>query len=182
MVSFFKLMVEKNMKISRLSLIVVLFLGFGVLNGCSHFKSGSGSDDGSQTSGLNDQDGFGDNGISPANRLKAPYNQSYYFDYDNFEVKKTDVESVNVQANYLIAHSKAKVRLEGNTDERGSREYNVALGWKRAKAVAGLLKQQGVGDAQIAIVSFGKEKPTALGHDESSYSQNRRVDLIYESK
>jgi len=169
------------MKISRLLIITVLSLG---LSACSYFKSkkdGVG-DDNTQTTGLNDQDGFGADGISAANRLKAPYNQSYHFEYDGYEVKKEDIESINVQANYLVAHTGAKVRLEGNTDERGSREYNVTLGWKRAKAVAAVLKQQGVGDAQIAIVSFGEEKPVATEHDENSYSQNRRVDLIYEAK
>ncbi len=170
------------MKISRLLVISAFSLGLSVSSGCSYFKSGKdGSGDGTQASGLNDQDEFGD-GISSANRLKAPYNQAYYFDYDNFDVKKDDIESINVQANYLVAHSSAKVRLEGNTDERGSREYNVALGWKRAKAVAEVLKQQGVNSTQIAIVSFGKEKPKALGHDEASYIKNRRVDLIYEAK
>ncbi|HBC71235.1 MAG TPA: peptidoglycan-associated lipoprotein, partial [Coxiellaceae bacterium] len=72
--------------------------------------------------------------------------------------------------------------LEGHADERGSREYNIALGWKRAKAVAAALKQQGAGNAQIVMMSYGKEKPVALGHDESAYSQNRRVNLIYEAK
>lgn len=170
------------MKTSRLLVVAAFFLGFSFLSGCSHVKSEKGvSDDSTQTAGLNDQDGFLD-GISSANRLKVPYNQAYYFAYDNFDVKNEDYESINVQANYLIAHPGAKVRLEGNTDERGSREYNVALGWKRARSVVAILKQQGVKNSQIAVVSFGKEKPIAFGHDEASYSKNRRVDLIYESK
>lgn len=173
-----------NMKKSHLLVVAIVVLGLGVLSGCSHFKKGgAGQDqDGSQASGLGDQDGFGDYGISAANRLKAPYNQSYRFDFNEYEVKHEDIESINVQANYLVAHSNAKVRLEGNADERGSREYNIALGWKRAKAVAAILKQQGVGDAQIVMLSYGKEKPIALGHDEGAYSQNRRTDLVYESK
>lgn len=171
------------MKISHLFIAAALSLGICALSGCSHFKSGKGGDEDTQTSGLDGQgDGFGTDSISAANRLKAPYNQSYHFDYDSFEVKQEDIESINVQANYLVAHSSAKVRLEGNTDARGSREYNVALGWKRAKAVAEILRQQGVSDAQIVIVSFGKEKPIAFGQDENSYSQNRRVDLFYEAK
>lgn len=171
------------MKISRLLVVATFSLSFSFLSGCSHFKSEKViSDEGTQTAGLNDQDGFGPDGVSSANRLKAPYNQAYYFAYDKFDVKNEDHESINVQANYLIAHSGAKIRLEGNTDERGSREYNVALGWKRARAVIAILKQQGVKDSQIAVVSFGKEKPIAFGHDEASYGKNRRVDLIYESK
>lgn len=160
---------------------MTFFLSLSLLSGCSFFKSDK-SGDGSQTAGLSDQDGFGADDISQANRLKAPYNQRYYFDFDRYDVKSDDVESINVQANYLVAHPSAKIRLEGNADERGSREYNIALGWKRAKAVAAILKQQGVKDSQIVMLSYGKEKPIAFGHDEDSHSQNRRTDLIYESK
>ncbi len=174
------------MKIFRPLAVAAVITLLSFLSACSYFKSekDKGVDNGNaQTSGLSsDQNEFGVEGVSAANRLKAPYNQSYYFDYDRYDVKESDIESVNVQANYLVAHPSAKVRLEGSTDERGSREYNVALGWKRAKAAAAILKQQGVADSQIAVVSFGKEKPIALGHDEKSYEQNRRVDLIYESK
>ncbi|EKE01549.1 MAG: hypothetical protein ACD_21C00106G0009 [uncultured bacterium] len=168
------------MKTFRLLAIVVLSLGVGALTGCSHFKKSGGQQDGTEVSGMGDQDGFADEN-SP-NRLKAPYNQTYRFDFNQYDVHQADVESINVQANYLVSHANAKVRLEGNADERGSREYNIALGWKRAKAVAAILKQQGVSDTQIAMVSYGKEKPIAQGHDESAYSQNRRVDLVYEAK
>ena len=82
----------------------------------------------------------------------------------------------------MVAHPDAKVRLEGNTDERGSREYNVALGWRRAKAVASLMAQQGVAPSQIVMVSYGEEQPVAFGHDKQSYSLNRRVNLVYEAK
>ena len=168
------------MKIFKLSTVVALSFCVGALTACSHFnKSGSKFDE-AQTSGIGDQDGFADEN-SP-NRLKAPYNQTYHFGFDKYDVNQDDVASINVQAAYLLEHAGAKVRLEGNTDERGSREYNIALGWKRAKAVAAILKQHGVEDAQIVLVSYGKEKPVSLGHDESDYSQNRRVDLVYEAK
>ncbi|CAL7963795.1 peptidoglycan-associated outer membrane lipoprotein Pal [Gammaproteobacteria bacterium] len=167
------------MKTFRLLAIVIVSCCVGALTACSHFKSG-GSQDGAQALGMGDQDGFADE--NSLNRLKAPYNQVYHFGFDKYDVNQDDIASINVQAGYLIAHTGAKVRLEGNADERGSREYNIALGWKRAKAVAAILKQQGVGDAQIAVVSYGKEKPVAVGHDESAYSQNRRVDLVYEAK
>ena len=167
------------MKMLKVLSVLVLSLCIGGLTACSHFKS-DGSQDGTQTAGLDAQDGFADEN-SP-NRLKAPYNQVYHFGFDKYDVNQEDVASINVQAAYLVAHSSAKVRLEGNADERGSREYNIALGWKRARAVAAILKQQGVSDSQIAMVSFGKEKPVATGHDESAYSLNRRVDLVYEAK
>lgn len=166
--------------------LVIFSFSLTFLSGCSYLEPGKKSErvdsEDTKTSGLSDEEGFGEYGSSFANRLKAPYNQTYRFDFDSFEVKKNDVRSIDVQANYLMSHPQAKVRLEGNTDARGSREYNVALGWKRAKAVAAILKRQGVSNSQIAIVSFGKEKPIAFGHDEYSYSQNRRVDLVYETK
>lgn len=143
-------------------------------------KNAAGGEEGIEATGLGDESGFADEN-SP-NRLKAPYNQIYHFDFDKYEVKQDDIASINVQGNYLAAHHEAKVRLEGNADERGSREYNIALGWKRAKAVAEVLRGQGVAASQIAMVSFGKEKPVAFGHDEEAYAKNRRVELVYESK
>ncbi len=109
-------------------------------------------------------------------------NQSYYFNFDSFAVDEQDFSSLKIQGNYLLKNSSARIRLEGNTDERGTREYNVALGWRRAKAVANCLLSLGVKKEQIAIVSFGKEKPISNGHDESAYAKNRRVDLVYEVK
>jgi peptidoglycan-associated lipoprotein len=174
-------MLEKKMKIFRLMLITAFSLIFCMLTACSHFKSGNKKNESAQTSGLGEQEGFGGENFSE-NRLKAPYNQTYLFDFNKYDVGQDDVGSIDVQANYLTEHTNAKVRVEGNADERGSREYNIALGWKRAKAIAEILKQHGVNDKQIAMVSYGKEKPVALGHDESSYSQNRRADLVYEAK
>ena len=159
-------------------MIVVMSFGIGALTACSHFKSAK--KDGTQTAGLGEQESFAEE--SSTNRLKAPYNQTYHFDFDKYEVGQEDVASINAQADYLVAHRVGKVRLEGNADDRGSREYNIALGWKRAKAVAAILRQQGVNEPQIAMVSYGKEKPVASGHDEGAFSQNRRVDLIYEIK
>lgn len=171
-------------KILKASIIVIAAF---IIAGCSKktptTRPPAGTE--TETSGLESQGKFGDEALNDENspnRLKAPYNQTYHFDFDKYEVRQSDLESVNVQGNYLAAHSRAKVRIEGNADERGSREYNIALGWKRARAVAGVLKQQGVANAQINMVSYGKEKPVAFGHDESSYGLNRRADLIYETK
>lgn len=115
-------------------------------------------------------------------RHREGVNQSFYFGFDRYEVSTADKGDLKVQAEYLVAHPQAKIRLEGNTDVRGSREYNVALGWKRANAVAKELRSQGVRNNQIAVVSFGKEKPVAMGDDEDSHSKNRRVDLIFEQR
>lgn len=105
--------------------------------------------------------------------------QRYFFDFDSFDVRQEFMESIKVQADYLVKHPNIRIRLEGNTDDRGSREYNVALGERRARAVIDLLKQYGVHQSQVTIVSFGAEKPAALGEDEQSYQCNRRVDLKY---
>lgn len=136
-----------------------------------------------QKGGLNgsDVDG-GRNGVAHVNSLRAPANQIYYFAYDQSAVSADDMRAVTVQANYLATHKNAKVRLEGNTDDRGSREYNVALGWRRAQAVANVLKQQGVSPSQIKLVSYGKEHPAVSGNDEHAWSLNRRVELIYVQK
>lgn len=120
--------------------------------------------------------------ISDACRLKAPNNQIYFFDYDNSQLHDKYSASVNAQANYVVAHSSAKLLLTGNTDERGSREYNIALGNRRAIAVANALKNQGVKSSQVRVLSYGSEKPIASGHDEHSWSVNRNVQLIYEGK
>ncbi|MDA3869719.1 MAG: OmpA family protein, partial [Gammaproteobacteria bacterium] len=80
---------------------------------------------------------------------------------------------------YLSANPAASVRVEGHTDERGTREYNVALADRRAQSVERLLMFQGAGNDQITIISYGEEKPARLGHDETAWSMNRRVELVY---
>ena len=171
------------LKMKKLHYLVLAVFALSVLSGCSYFnKSKKGGVDGAQTSAYEDQDSFGGDGIFEANKLKPAYNQRYLFGFDKYEVMPCDMGSIEVQAEYLMSHPKATVRLEGNADERGSREYNIALGWKRARAVADALKQEGVKSDQIIMVSYGKEKPIAFGHDEDAHSKNRRTDLIYESK
>ncbi|MBS0350844.1 MAG: OmpA family protein [Proteobacteria bacterium] len=126
--------------------------------------------------------GGGLEGVRHVNSLHAPSNQVYYFGFDQSVVSPADVRAATIQAQYLAIHHNAKVRLEGNTDDRGSREYNVALGWRRAQAVARILKQQGVAPAQIKMVSYGKEHPAVSGNTEHAWSLNRRVELIYVEK
>jgi len=103
-----------------------------------------------------------------------------YFDYDSTEVK--DIDSVNAHAQYLADNPGAKVRLEGHADERGTREYNVALSEERAMAVKRLMAFQPLQTDQISVLGFGEERPVAFGHDEKSWQLNRRVEIIYESK
>jgi peptidoglycan-associated lipoprotein len=109
-------------------------------------------------------------------------NQSYYFGFNQSNVDSKDLPSIGVQAHYLNAHPNGHVLLEGNTDERGSREYNIALGQRRAQAVQSALEAAGVASNQTTTVSYGAEKPVALGHDESAWEKNRRSDLVYKDK
>jgi peptidoglycan-associated lipoprotein len=108
--------------------------------------------------------------------------RSVFFDYDKFDIKADQTAVVARQGKYLAANAGLNIRVEGNADERGGREYNLALGQKRAEAVVRGLKAYGVKDGQVEPVSFGSEKPLAAGHDEAAWAQNRRVDLAYPTK
>ena len=110
----------------------------------------------------------------PANAAKV-----IYFDYDSYIVKPEFQAVIEAHAQYLKANQRAKVSLEGHTDERGSREYNLALGQKRADAVRQSLTLLGVSAAQIESVSFGEEKPAVAGSDEAAYAKNRRAEFFY---
>jgi len=109
-------------------------------------------------------------------------NRGVYFDYDVFAIKPEFNPMLELHGRYLSANPKLSIRVEGNADERGSAEYNLALGQKRAESVVRALKLYGVKDSQMEAVSWGKEKPKAMGHDEAAWAQNRRVDLGYPSK
>lgn len=102
-----------------------------------------------------------------------------YFDYDSFVLKPEAMPVLEAHAKFLKAGNTRRVVLQGHTDERGTREYNLALGQKRAEAVRQALILMGVSDAQMEAVSFGKEKPAVLGSDEAAYAKNRRVELVY---
>jgi peptidoglycan-associated lipoprotein len=112
---------------------------------------------------------------------QAPHNQLYLFSYDDSTLASKYLPSVNAQAEYLKTHPGARVLIAGHTDERGSREYNVALGERRANTVADILRMAGVSRQQVRVVSYGKERPANYGHDEASHAQNRRVEFTYEA-
>ncbi|MBC7618557.1 MAG: peptidoglycan-associated lipoprotein Pal [Candidatus Saccharibacteria bacterium] len=118
--------------------------------------------------------------LDPKNPLAT--NRSVYFDYDVFSVKSEYVPALEMHGKYLSANPKLTIRVEGNTDERGSAEYNLALGQKRADAVVKALKVYGVKEFQLEAVSWGKEKPRAIGQTEVAFAQNRRADLTYPTK
>ena len=101
-----------------------------------------------------------------------------YFDFDSFVVKEEFRGVIEGHAKLLAADRKKKVTIEGHTDERGGREYNLALGQKRAEAVGRSLALLGVTDAQIEAVSFGEERPASDGHDEAAWAKNRRAEIV----
>jgi len=103
--------------------------------------------------------------------------RSVYYEFDQYDVKPEYRALVETHARWLLANPKGRLTIEGNTDERGSREYNVALGQRRAESVTRLMVLMGVKPEQIEAVSFGKEKPRAGGHDETAWAQNRRSDF-----
>ena len=113
----------------------------------------------------------------PGNGAASNLPRLIYFDYDSFVVKSEFQSVVEAHAKALAADRKKKLSIEGHTDERGGREYNLALGQKRAEAVAKSLTLLGAGDSQVEAVSFGKERPAAAGSDEAAFAKNRRAEL-----
>ncbi len=121
-----------------------------------------------------------------ANPLKDPGNilskRSVYYDFDSAIIKDEYKPLVTAHARYLTQNRSAKMTVQGNTDERGSREYNIALGQRRADSVKQMMLLLGAQEAQIETVSFGEEKPRMEGHDETAWSENRRSDVVYQGE
>jgi len=119
----------------------------------------------------------------PASMLKDPASplskRSIYYDFDAYNIKEEFQHLVEAHGKFLLEHKDFKVRIEGNCDERGSREYNLALGQRRADSVKKAMTLLGVTPKQIQTVSFGAEKPKAPGHDEEAWAENRRSDIVY---
>ena len=134
-------------------------------------------------SGGSDLMGSGSGRPSYFSQLQDPNSilsqRSVYYEYDSYTVKGEYRELVLSHARFLRDTPDASVILQGNTDDRGSREYNLALGQRRADSVKNVMTLAGARDGQIESVSLGEEKPRALGHSESAWSQNRRTDIIY---
>jgi peptidoglycan-associated lipoprotein len=125
-----------------------------------------------------DANSSGANGLGGADAMGALAKKVIYFDFDKSEIKPEFADLVTAHARNLTAHPTLKLKLEGNTDERGTREYNIGLGERRAQAVRRALMLQGVAESQLSTVSFGAERPAAEGDDEAAWAQNRRVELV----
>jgi peptidoglycan-associated lipoprotein len=142
-----------------------------VPNAATNGATGAGAND-ANSSGNAEDEAAGPQGGVLATRV-------VYFDFDSSEIKGAGVALVAAHSRYLAANPGTRVRLEGHTDERGSREYNIGLGERRAQAVRRALMLQGALDGQLSTVSYGEERPTAAGHDEEAWAKNRRVEIVY---
>ncbi len=159
----------------HLAVGVVLCLG---VVGCSHNAKHGGKNGayGASANGAGEGAGFASDDAARDMMAK----RKIYFDYDRSEIRQGDYEVVYAHAEYLKQNPNRRIRVEGHTDENGSREYNVALGERRSRSVADALMSQGVSGNQVATVSFGKEKPDSLGHSAEDKALNRRAVIVYE--
>lgn len=172
------------MKLKQWMQLAAISAGIITLAACSTHKkqddaaindANASYSEGAQSSGLGDGSDYGD-ADGARNQLAK---RTYYFDYDSNVVRDEDRGAVIANADYLVSHPKMNVILEGHTDPRGSREYNIGLGERRAKAVADILTAKGVNPAQIRVVSYGAEKLASPGHTEADFQRDRRVVLVY---
>jgi peptidoglycan-associated lipoprotein len=174
----------------RTSVMLTCILGALALAGCGNrantlpdFESGSGSAAGGSSSASTNP--FGEGGGIGVFEDDLRSEQGLlselivYFDFDRSEVPTQYNQLLEAHGRYLASNPNAQVRLEGHADERGSREYNIGLGERRAQAVRRVLMLQGASASQLSTVSYGEERPAALGSDEESYRLNRRVEIVY---
>jgi peptidoglycan-associated lipoprotein len=177
----------------RILSIALLLAGAMVLSGCPKKpnvieppvagsqvtgSANTAAGDSAQTSGRALDGDAGAEGMG-ANATGALAKRIIYFDFDKSEIKPEFADIIAAHARNLTSHPNLKMKLEGNTDERGTREYNIGLGERRAQAVRRALMLQGVAESQLTTVSFGAERPAVEGDDEAAWSQNRRVELVY---
>ncbi len=157
-------------------------LGIGGSDPTEEAGDGFGTAAATSGSGATTQ-GVGAGGVYAGDPLNDPASllstRIIYFTFDSSEVAADYLSIVTAHAEYLSANPGKSVVLEGHADERGSREYNIALGERRGLSVANLMKLQGVSASQIQVVSYGEEKPVDFGHDDVSWEKNRRVEIVY---
>ncbi len=178
------------MNMHRAISIAVMSVGIVGLAACSSSRHGAGSPVtdanggyGAGAGGAYAQGLGGGSGFQPSTSCNVPqtagfYTQSYYFQFDESNVNSADINRIQSLGGPLAADHSA-IRVVGNTDSRGSREYNMALGWRRANAVSSTLEQYGVTKSQITVDSNGAEKPIAFGTSDEDYQCNRRVDVTH---
>lgn len=167
---------------------MIVLAAFLAAAGCAHQAvkpnagpdasgSGTGAGAGAQSNGAGQGSASGQSmsGASSAQSLS----HTVHFAFNSSAVDGDNKAIVKANAQYMLAHPNAHVRLEGNTDERGTEEYNLALGWRRAKSVKSMMEVLGVPAGRISTISYGKDHPVAMGHDSAAWAKNRRVDFDY---
>jgi len=157
--------------------------------GGSSTSTVDGGSDGADASGLDGAGGGDGTAIvdsSPMTVMEqleqtegALSNRTIYFEFDSAKLTSESIDILETHGNFVAGNGEVSVRLEGHADERGSREYNIALGDRRAQSVRRVLLFQGASSDQVETVSYGEEKPAVSGHDEEAWGKNRRVELIY---
>lgn len=169
------------MEVIKFGKFAALVVAFGLVVGCSS-KGGDASGTGAGTGAVDPNAGYTstspssmDDGVSSEEAALRAIT-TFYFEFDSADLKQEAMQALDVHAKDLKSEGN-RVVLEGHTDERGTREYNMALGERRAGAVQRYLVLQGVSPAQLELVSYGEEKPDALGSSEEDWAQNRRVEL-----
>jgi len=168
-----------------LSRFCILSASLAVLSACGTAEKRPGDDTNTAGSGASTQavviDGTTGENIKPDSIAgRAPAQRTIYFDFDIAEVRPEYLSVIAEHGRYLAANPEGRVRLEGHTDERGTREYNIALGEFRSKAVARMLQLQGVSSAQMRAISYGEELPEQEGQTPAAWEKNRRVNIVYE--
>lgn len=147
-------------------------------------RAGTPTKPGSESTGVAKVDvtGRGIAGQDPAVKTGVLAQRSIYYDLDQYDIKDQYKPLVEAHAKYLRDNPGRKMLIQGNTDERGSREYNIGLGQRRSEGVKKMMLLLGAREAQIESVSLGEEKPRSEGHDEQAWSQNRRSDILYQGE
>ncbi len=183
------------MGINKLRGLMVLCLAGLILGGCASSEPEDSGPDMEPIEQAPDTSGMTDSSAAPAgpvvengkiilpvegdSMMTEMLNGVFYFDFDQAIVKRAGHEELDKHAKVLASDRYLRVRLEGHADERGTREYNLALGERRANAVRAYLVAQGASRSQIEVISYGEEKPANSGHSESAWAQNRRVEIVY---
>lgn len=167
--------------------ILGLLAALAIFAGCATTETpGAGADDERQAG--EGVDATANGGIGepesmepdPLDDPESPLNDRIvYFEFDRSDIPSEHLATLDAHAQYLIENPDVKIRLEGHADERGSREYNIGLGDRRAQAVRRILLFQGVANDQVSTVSYGEERPAVEGHTEEAYAKNRRVEIVY---
>lgn len=163
-------------KFATLAVVAGVTMG---LVGCGA-KSGANDPMEDSSAGIKSVSGFYGEHMSADEELGLLNKKIVYFAFDSSELTNNDMRLLKVHAKYLLDHGKLKLRVAGHTDERGSREYNIALGERRAKAVARYIESLGVATDKLVVVSYGKEQPMDNASNEQAWAQNRRAVLEYE--